>query len=279
VNSGGHHVFTGVTVRAPGMALVVACTLALAVFGAAPASAQTVRGLVLEEVTFRPIELATVSLVSESGERLSSTLTTEEGFFSLEADGEGLFLVRVVALGYRLARVGPFDLQDDGLRVIEVTMQPQPVSLEGLTVEGEIATVPTGNWLAENGFWERYEEGRGQFLAPGDIAASDAMFTPHLFRELDHVVPDYGASPWTTWVTFRAASVRGNCAPRVYVDNQWMNRPFGLGTGFGLDEIVPIEMVYAVEVFWGPFQAPLKYQGTTIDNSCGVILIWTRRRG
>jgi len=49
--------------------------LIVALVFAAPTSAQTVRGLVLEAYTNRPIELATVSLVTESGDRLTATLT------------------------------------------------------------------------------------------------------------------------------------------------------------------------------------------------------------
>jgi hypothetical protein len=71
--------------------------------------------------------------------------------------------------------------------------------------------------------------------------------------------------------------------PLVYVDDRWINRPgWAIEDDFGLDDIVPLEFVRAVEVYWGPFQAPMRYQGPTGDlsasgrGSCGVILIWTR---
>lgn len=241
---------------------------------ATPVSAQTVRGLVLEADTDRPVPLATVSLMSASGNRLASVLTTEEGFFVLQADDDGTYFVRAVALGYRVGRAGPFQLDEDGLLVVEVRLSAQPLDLEGLLVEGT-ATTAVGNNLTRNGFWERLAEGRGQFLTPGAVARSEAMFTPHLLRGLNHVIPQYGAPPWTTWVSFHRATFEfGPCAPRVFVDGVWMNRPgFGIAADAGLDEVIPMELVEAVEVYWGPFQAPLKYQGTT---DCGVVLIWSK---
>ena len=41
-------------------------------------------------------------------------------------------------------------------------------------------------------------------------------------------------------------------------------------------DIVPIDIVEAIEVYWGPFQAPMRYQGSPYENECGVILVWTR---
>jgi hypothetical protein len=125
-------------------------------------------------------------------------------------------------------------------------------------------------------------------------------------RVLDHVISQEGSTPWTVWPRFREAAgsittqpardraqslVPGYryCEPRIYVDNAWVNRPgFGLrgnpddpddlddpGVG-GLDDVIPLEYVEAVEVYWGPFQAPIRYQGSSADNPCGVILIWSR---
>ena len=102
---------------------------------------------------------------------------------------------------------------------------------------------------------------RGQFLTPEDVANSDALFTPYLFRGLEHVEPQYGAAPWLTWVRFRSLTGSGTCAPRVYVDNVWVNRWSEVTEVFSLDDVVSMDVIQAVEVYAGPFQAPLKYQG------------------
>jgi carboxypeptidase family protein len=266
--------------RAPTLVTLLAASCGATLFLVAPteSAAQTVRGLVFDAVTGDPVPLATISLLSERGERVASVLTSDEGFFSIDADGEGRFLVRSVALGYRPAREGPIELKEDGLHVVEFRMTPAPVDLEGLVVEGE-RSGSVGNNLTQRGFWERYEEGRGQFLTPTEVLASDAVFTPQLLRSLDHIYERFDQPPWLVWPELRRANGlgRGPCSPRIYVDNVWVNRPgFGYaGTGLGLDDIVPLDRVQAVEVYWGPFQAPMKYQGTTMDNDCGVLLFWT----
>lgn len=240
------------------------------------ASSQTVRGVVTDIDTGQPIAIATVSLVSEGGDRTATVLTTDEGFFSLEANDAGVFLVRATALGYSPNRVGPLELRSDAVQVIELRMTAAPVGIEGLFVEGTRSRA-VSDYLAQRGFWERYEEGRGQYLTPGQVLASDAMFTPHLLRGLKHVVAQHGASPWAVWPLLGVTeSDRSSCEPRVWVDNVWVNREgFGIRESLGLDDIVPIDRVRAVEVYYGPFQAPIRYQGTTWDNRCGVVLFWT----
>ncbi len=237
-----------------------------------PAEAQAIRGLVLDGTSAQPISLATVTLISSESEAVASVLTDEAGFFSVSADEEGMFLVRVVALGYRPGRAGPFTLDEDDLRVVELRLEPAPLDVEGLVVEGTVQGT-VGNNLTRRGFWERYSEGKGQFITPGEVLASDAMFTPHLLRGLEHVVPQYGAAPWEVWPMFGITEVNA-CEPRVFVDNVWVNRPdFGIRETVGLDDVVPIARIEAVEVYEGGFDAPIRYQGT---SGCGVILIWTR---
>jgi carboxypeptidase family protein len=278
---------------------------AIQLIGAQAADGQILRGLVFDSDTDTPIPLATVTLISSRGEAITSVVSTEEGFFQIESDEGGALMLRAVAPGYRPARAGPFEMGDDEVRVVELRLSPQPFDLEGLLVEGTTQGSP-GNRLTENGFWERYAEGRGQFLTPAEVANSDAMFTPQLLRVLEHVISQEGATPWTVWPRFREAAgsmlaepardraqslVPGYryCEPRIYVDNAWVNRPgFGLrgnaddpddlddpGVG-GLDDVIPLEYVEAVEVYWGPFQAPMRYQGSSAENPCGVILIWSR---
>jgi hypothetical protein len=67
----------------------------------------------------------------------------------------------------------------------------------------------------------------------------------------------------------------GRCEPDLWIDGARFRLDWRF-PGEGLDDVVPIETLVAAEVYWGPFQAPLRFQGTATDNSCGVILLWTR---
>ena len=235
----------------------------------APVSGQSIRGLVLEEGTDAPIELASVVVVTASGDSVTATLTDVNGFFTLSAtDGE--YILRASALGYRSGRAGPFGLEDERVvRVVQIALAPQPLSIAGLVVEAIDAS------LATTGFYDRMATGRGQFLTPADIAATGARFTPEVFYGLDHVMPRYDLPVWERWVRFMSTG-RGNCSPRIWVDGVWFRWPL---PGEGLDDVVRVEDLLAAEVYWGPFQAPTRYQGTAHDNSCGVVLLWTRPGG
>lgn len=261
---------------ARGFSFGFACTVATVfALSAAPLTAQTIRGLVTDAVTGTVIPLATVTLVAENGERVSSTLSTDEGFYQVTGTGSGRYLIRATAPGYLPGRAGPTEVDEDDALVLELRLDAAPIDLEGLVVEGERAG-GTSNYLTQRGFWGRYEEGRGQFLTPADVLASDAMFTPHLMRGMERVLPQYGVAPWQMWPLLGIVENR-SCEPRVYVDDVWVNRPdFGIREGSGLDDIAPLERVLAIEVYDGSFKAPMKYQGTTWDNPCGVVLIWTR---
>lgn len=231
---------------------------------------QSIRGVVVDERSRLPVDLASVLVVSASGDSVSAVLTDSTGFFELRVPRDEDFILRVSALGYQARRLGPFLLESsEAVQVTEVPLVAQPIAIQGLGVEARLSG------LAATGFYERMAEGRGQFLTPRDIAESDAWFTPEVFHDLKYVTPQYAAPPWARWVTLTLASDRGNCEPRIWIDGVWL-RPEFRRPGEGLDDAVPLEDLLAAEVYWGAFQAPLRYQGTIHDNPCGVVLLWTR---
>lgn len=239
--------------------------------------AQTVRGVLSEEVTTIPIELGTVDAISHAGRVVASSLTDARGFFELRLPGDGEYVLRATALGYESGRSEAFEILGDGVQIVYVNLRYAPVEIAGLVVEADGRERPGRRLsLTARGFYERLEKGRGQFLTPGHIAASDAFFTTQLFDGLDHVLPDYAKPVWERGVRYVAAIERGNCSPRVFVDG--IRISMLLAEGDFLSDIAPLEDVIAVELFWGPFQAPMRYQGTLLDNSCGVVLLRTRRR-
>lgn len=252
---------------------ILRCTLTvvgvLAFIWTGELAGQSIRGVVVDAGSRSPVNLASVLVFGASGDSVSAMLTDSTGFFELQAPHEE-FVLRVSALGYHSARVGPFRLESaDAVQVTEVSLLPQPIAIQGLDVEARLPG------LAATGFYDRMAEGRGQFLTPTDIAESDAWFTPEVFHGLKHVVPQYAAAPWERWVTLTLASGQGNCEPRIWIDGVWL-RPEFRHPGEGLDGALPLEDLLAAEVYWGSFQAPIRYQGTTKDNPCGVVLLWTR---
>ena len=131
-----------------------------------PLSAQTVRGLVLERVTERPVELGSVTLVEPGGDTVAVAVTDARGFFSVTADGPGESRLMVDAFGHRRETVGPFDLGAGGLRVVQVSLEPAPVGISGIDVEASETVSP---YLVRQGFTERREMGHGHFLGPREL--------------------------------------------------------------------------------------------------------------
>ena len=250
----------------------------------APCAGQTVRGLLLERDTQRPINLGSVTMLTEDRDSVTSTLTNEDGFFSITAPESGTYQLVGSALGYRGSVLGPFELDDGVTQVVQFQLGPLPVMLEGFTVSAEQLEEPEVANLVATGFYDRLAEGRGQFLTPGQILASTVRFTPQLFREmtfvaLERVAGEAASAPWNDQVWVRPVDPRAvradlKCPPRVYLDDVFINL-LSMDPQPSLDDLVKKEDLEAVEVFRAPFGAPLRYQQ---DNACGVILLWTKLR-
>ena len=243
--------------------------LALATL-ASPVCAQTVRGIVVELGTERPVQLATVMMISESGDTVASALTDENGFYSVASADDGTFMLVVRALGYRARREGPLEMEDEDMRIVRFNLSPHAVRIEGIVVVADA----TEAWLARNGFYERMENERGYFLTPEDIATSDAFFTPELFRGgLDgRTYVNAMDVPWNASVSLRGIT-GGYCTPRVYVNGafQFLEE----GDGFSLDMAAPMDEIVAVEVYRGfRERPPIRYREPGV-SPCGVLLFWT----
>ncbi len=270
----------------PQVRLIVACGLLLVLVSfAVPARGQTVRGILSERDTYAPIATGSVILIDGSADTVAQTLSDEQGYFSLAADEAGDYFLVAAAFGYRSVRSDVIRLDGDEIRVVELDMAPQPLSVQGLDVsveEGE----PEIPGLAGTGFYDRAAAGHGAFLFPGQVLAHPASFTPELFREMHTMVELRPATqgsrgPWSDRVLIRANRAGRTlesrlCEPHIYVDQVRIE----LMPGEGLEDAVPRQSVEAIEVYRAPFGAPLPMlRDLDPARACGAILIWTRRGG
>jgi hypothetical protein len=74
--------------------------------------------------------------------------------------------------------------------------------------------------------------------------------------------------------------IRGKCDPSshptVWVNGVLVLIRWGLSGG-GMEELVEVSDILAVEVYAGPASTPLQWSGTKlIGGGCGTIVIWTR---
>lgn len=261
------------------------------------AEAQSLRGLVVERDINRVIELATVLMTDEDGDTIASALSDENGFFMLEANDGGRYTLVAHALGYRAVVVGLFDLEDDEDRVVEVTLDPQPVELRGLNVD---AGEPELRGLAATGFYDRLAQGEGHYLLPGQILNSSERWTAQLFWEMDAAVArvrQAGRGPWDNRVEIKNVSGASlYCTPRIFVDGLWIQDPARMvrtdpdGSIHGdrvsdvpnsaLSDLVPKDDLLAVEVYLEGSIPDRFVRAMELDQAgdplvCGVVLFWT----
>ncbi len=115
----------------PGLAL-----LALAA-AHGPLEAQRIVGRVLEEGGGGPVAGAMVRLVNDTGLTGSGWLTAADGRFRLEAPAGGTYEIRVERIGFATVDIGGITVADNGIASVDVTVETEPITLEGLQVEAQ----------------------------------------------------------------------------------------------------------------------------------------------
>ncbi len=261
------------------------------------AGAQSLRGVVVERDTNRSIELATLLMTGEEGDTIASALSDENGFFMLQADDGGRYTLVAEALGYRAIVVGDFELEDREDRVVEVTLDPRPVELQGLDVD---AGEPALRGLVATGFYDRLAQGEGHYLMPGQILNSRERWTAQVFWEMDAEIArvrEGGRGPWDNRVEIKNVSGQSlYCSPRIFVDGVWIRDPARMVRtdpddplhgdrvldvpNQAISDLVPKDELLAVEVYLEGSIPDRFHRAMEVDEAgdlltCGVVLFWT----
>lgn len=230
--------------------------------------AQAIRGTLLERNSNQPVGLARVTLLTEAGDTVFSTLTSASGQFAVRSPQPGNFYLRASALGYRETTVGLFELGEGGEMTVEFRVQPAAIELEEILVSAQ-GRIREGA-LITNGFYERMQMGLGRFITPADIQNSHALKVSDLFFNIPRVDVVTGRLGDDRIVM---SSPMGDCAPSIYVDNMLVSRD-----GSDLEMVAPLHVIEAIEVYRGASELPLQWGGTGAGG-CGAIIIWTKGSG
>lgn len=221
-----------------------------------PLTAQTVRGLVLERVTDRPIDLGTIALVEVGGDTVATATSDTRGFFSVTATDPGDYRVVVEAFGYRLENAGPFELDNGDVQVVQVNLEPAPVRISGIDVEAQETAAP---YLLRQGFVERRKMAFGHFVGPREFDDFRVVLrsTEDIFYRFPGVTLGPNGLP-----RMRGAN-GGTCTPAIFLDGVRME-----------PRNPPLEQLEAIEIYTRAVQVPLQYSWAA--QGCGVILHWTK---
>ena len=99
-------------------------------------SQNTVTGTVSDSVTMRTIEFASVSLIKNSGEVQTGTMTDSKGKFFLNDIAAGVYFLRISSVGYITKSIKQFSVSSKGERIDlgNISIVPTEVNLEEISV-------------------------------------------------------------------------------------------------------------------------------------------------
>ncbi len=229
---------------------------------------QAVRGRVTDHQTGRPIPDATVLLINEAGIVQKMTLTDSEGSYQLDVPQPGRYSLRVDAAGFNTTNVDPFLARAGRTMNLDVDIWSL-TELEPVVVTAEEQPFAPGPL---EGFYERMERGRGQFITQTEIEQKGAARFTDIFRLVPgvSVVPQGRYQHYTVRIK-GVARMGGDCPPVLWVDD---SRWGSIDAGDGPDrELFPSE-IRGVEIYT-PSTVPAEF--ATGDSMCGVIVVWTKR--
>ena len=270
------------------------------------AAAQRLQGRLLDLDSDQPIYAGILTLLTENGERMATTVTDDEGHWVLDVPGPGHYYIEAKRLGYQPWIDGPVDLKigDDWTSVYR--LQPLAVLMDPV----EVSAQATERYLELAGFYDRQRSDFGHYITPDDIERRQATRVTELLAPLPGVrLVASGGGLSQRYVQMRGSHLGqgGLCRPRVFVDGLIFNRGDSRMVGVDdwgnptsandaeaiatfrsmeltIDDIAHPSSIAGIEVYRSGAQVPVRFGGGSIQTQCGVIVVWTkvgqmRRRG
>ena len=280
--------------------LATITSLLLALACADVAGAQQLRGRLLDVESDAPIPLGIVTLLGTDLRPIAASITDSLGHWRLVAPAPGNYYVAARRIGYRPWTAGPLELKPSDDLEFRYHLRRAPARLTPAYTVGRSMQ----RNLEMVGFYERQRADFGLFLSPDAIEKRGAARISELLIGLPGVsyVWTSSGSAGGQQLQLRAGNISpgGVCRPRSYVDGIVFARGDGqmakvdgapvqsferaveeemlrLETGLSLDDIGPASDIAAIEVYRSATQVPVQFGGASIETSCGVIVIWTRR--
>lgn len=203
---------------------------------AMPVSAQSVRGVLLDGITTRPVSQARIGLIDSLGTEVASVVTDSAGRFLISSPQPGQFRMSIRRIGYERATSGAVAFQNGKVWQLTLELAPLAAELEPVTIRER-----TGRQWAVDGFRERQALGQGIFLDHVDILAQDPVYIADLFRGMPGMrIELSGSGP-----TIESRQGRGCLKMMV----NWMPLESLSENGHRTMELPPPKEVMGVEVY------------------------------
>jgi hypothetical protein len=223
------------------------------------ASAQSLRGVVLDASNRAAISGTAIQLQPDRGSQIRRATTDSAGAFYINAPEAGLYRVTATRLGFVQHRGDTVRLGNSETVTVEIQLDRTAVPLKPVVVTGRISGLP-------DGFESRRAAGFGRFLTRKDIESRQGSQTSDILRGMPGLVITpvrRGRGPGNT-LAMRGPA--GLCQPAVWIDGVFI-------AGASVDEMLVPTTLEAVEVYNSTSTAPIQYR----TGNCGVVLFWTKR--
>lgn len=146
---------------------------------------------------------------------------------------------------------------------LAIRMKPAVVRLGTVVINGESRDLD----LQKEGFYSRARAGHGRHVEPAEVEKwRGGGRTSTLLRTVPGVRVVGDARSYT--VLLRSGATM--CVPSLVVDGALL--PAGTGT-ISIDDIMPMRMVKAVEVYSRAWEVPQRFRGG--PDACGALVFWT----
>jgi hypothetical protein len=234
--------------------------------------AQSIRGIIVDSATSRPIAGARVTLIRPPNTRLGATVTDSTGEYILVSTGADTVRLEVQRIGYAPLLTAPTTLPADGAIRLNLTLSPAPVPLEPIAA----TATAVQSWNLEQ-FAERQKKGWGRYLGPQQIAEFPPRTAIQAVFRIGggHFLADDRGNGLLMRTVRESLTSSMYCVPRVYIDGELQLRP-DPPRGMNVDALIPVSSIRGVEVYWRTTEAPAEYR-KALDSGCGIVLFWTNR--
>lgn len=245
------------------MARLLFAVLALVLGVPAAAPAQVIRGAVLEEGTTTPIEGVTIELLDPARTVLATAMSDANGWFELETEEEGRYLIRTAHPFYTAGRVDSLVVGRHETVTVMLRMARTPIPLAPLVVAAR-----SRNPLQR--FRTRAEEARNGRFVTREFIRQRQTRRP---SELLFMTPGIRVVRSDDMMRTNAILMRsgaGSCEANLYLDGL----PVPQGLDISIDELTASSVIEGIEIY-DAFE-PLPPEFLQPPNACGVVAFWSR---
>jgi outer membrane receptor for Fe3+-dicitrate len=249
---------------------------ALAAALAAPLSAQTIRGRVVDARTGEAVAEASIAAVTREGRGAGQARTGADGKFTLPLRAAGEMRLRVERTGYRATLSDTRLVAARETLDVDVSISTAPLTLAPLRVNARVAPLRRRS-LEMSGVYDRERAGFGQRLFREDLDRQSNMNLGQVLARVNGTTRMQNG-PFE-YIVFSRSMPNGTrekaagryCLPTLFIDGTLA----AYGGSADINSLVTPGQIEAVELYSSAANIPLQYNGP--NSGCGVILIWTRQ--